>query len=80
MYGWIGKVLRVDLTKGELKEESLDPKVAKYYIGGRVFGIYYLLKEQHLNSILSRPRTCWLWLYACFQITDFSGGLWRSLE
>jgi len=45
MYGWRGKVLQVDLTKGELKEESLDPKVANDYIGGRGLGIYYLLKE-----------------------------------
>ncbi len=45
MYGWRGKVLRVDLGKGELREESLDPKVAKDYIGGRGLGIYYLNRE-----------------------------------
>ncbi|MDP3040824.1 MAG: aldehyde ferredoxin oxidoreductase N-terminal domain-containing protein, partial [Deltaproteobacteria bacterium] len=45
MYGWRGKILRVDLTKGELKEENLDGKVAKDYIGGRGLGIYYLNKE-----------------------------------
>jgi aldehyde:ferredoxin oxidoreductase len=45
MYGWQGKVLRVDLTKGELKEENLDMKVAKDYIGGRGLGIYYMGKE-----------------------------------
>ena len=50
MYGWRGKVLRVDLTKGELKEETLDPKVAKDYIGGRGLGIYCLLKELGLDS------------------------------
>ncbi|MCP4348088.1 MAG: aldehyde ferredoxin oxidoreductase family protein [Desulfobacterales bacterium] len=45
MYGWRGKVLWVDLTRGELKEENLDPEVAKNYIGGRGLGIYYLLRE-----------------------------------
>jgi aldehyde:ferredoxin oxidoreductase len=45
MYGWRGKVLRVDLTRGECKEENLDPQVAKDYIGGRGLGIYYLNKE-----------------------------------
>lgn len=45
MYGWRGKILRVDLTTGGLKEEILDMKVAKDYIGGRGLGIYYLNKE-----------------------------------
>lgn len=45
MHGWRGKILRIDLTKGELKEEDLDRKVAKNYIGGRGLGIYYLNKE-----------------------------------
>jgi aldehyde:ferredoxin oxidoreductase len=45
MYGWRGKILRVDLTTGGLKEENLDMKVAKDYIGGRGLGIYYLNKE-----------------------------------
>ncbi len=45
MYGWRGKILRVDLTTGGLKEENLDMKVAKDYIGGRGLGIYYMNKE-----------------------------------
>lgn len=39
------KLLRVDLTKGECREETIDPQVAKDYIGGRGLGIYYLNKE-----------------------------------
>jgi len=45
MYGWRGKILRVDLTRGEVQEENLDPQTAKDYIGGRGFGIRYLLRE-----------------------------------
>ncbi len=45
MKGWIGKILRVDLTTGEIKDELLDPQVAKDYIGGRGLGVYYLNKE-----------------------------------
>jgi len=45
MHGWMGKVLRVDLTNGVLKEELLDPGVAREYLGGRGLGIYYLNKE-----------------------------------
>ncbi len=45
MYGWRGKVLRVDLTRGVVREESLDLRIAKDFIGGRGFGIQRLLAE-----------------------------------
>ena len=45
MYGWRGKILRVDLTTGNLQEENLDMKAARNYVGGRGLGIYYLNKE-----------------------------------
>jgi aldehyde:ferredoxin oxidoreductase len=45
MYGWRGKILRVDLTSEEVRRDDLDPAVAKDYIGGRGLGIYYLNKE-----------------------------------
>ena len=45
MNGWTGKILRVDLTSGEIADEALDPKVARDYVGGRGLGIYYLNKE-----------------------------------
>ncbi|MBI9087472.1 MAG: aldehyde ferredoxin oxidoreductase family protein [Desulfobacterales bacterium] len=45
MNGWMGKILRVDLTRGTVVEEPLDAEVAKAFIGGRGLGVYYLLKE-----------------------------------
>ena len=45
MHGWIGKILRVNLTSGKCTLEPLEPTVAKDYIGGRGLGIYYLNKE-----------------------------------
>ncbi len=44
MFGWKGKVLFVNLKTKETKETTLEPKVAKDYIGGRGLGIYYLNK------------------------------------
>jgi aldehyde:ferredoxin oxidoreductase len=38
MGGWKGKILRVDLTKGTSREEALDPKLARAYVGGRGLG------------------------------------------
>jgi aldehyde:ferredoxin oxidoreductase len=49
MYGWRGRVLRVDLTRGMVQEELLDPRVAKDFIGGRGLGIQRLLAEVDPN-------------------------------
>ncbi|CDF57644.1 aldehyde ferredoxin oxidoreductase family protein [Thermobrachium celere] len=35
MFGYRGKILRVNLTTGEIKKEILDMELAKKYIGGR---------------------------------------------
>ena len=45
MNGWMGRILRVDLTRGEMREVPLDRDVAKDYIGGRGLGIYFLNRE-----------------------------------
>ena len=45
MYGWTGKILRVDLTAGICSHEALDPAIYKDYIGGRGLGIYFLNRE-----------------------------------
>ena len=45
MGGWQGQLLRVNLTKGTCKKESLDPKLARAYIGGRGVGTKILSDE-----------------------------------
>ncbi len=45
MDGWVGKILRVNLTKGTVSVEDLDEKTAHDYIGGRGLGIKYLYDE-----------------------------------
>ena len=35
MYGWIGQLLRVNLSSGEAKVEKLDPVLARDYVGAR---------------------------------------------
>ena len=44
MFGWMGKILLVNLTAGKVTEENLDLQILKDYIGGRGLGIYYLNK------------------------------------
>ncbi|MDH5438496.1 MAG: aldehyde ferredoxin oxidoreductase family protein [Candidatus Bathyarchaeota archaeon] len=45
MFGYMGKILRVNLTKGEITEEPLEESVARKFIGGRGLGAYILFNE-----------------------------------
>jgi aldehyde:ferredoxin oxidoreductase len=45
MNGYGGKILRVNLTNGTCTKETTPPDLARDLIGGRGFGIYFLLKE-----------------------------------
>ncbi len=45
MFGWVGKILRVDLTSGSLKTEDLNPALARHYVGARGLGTKILYDE-----------------------------------
>ncbi len=45
MYGWHGKILRVNLTNQTTSIETIDPQIAKDFIGGRGWAIKYLYDE-----------------------------------
>jgi aldehyde:ferredoxin oxidoreductase len=45
LFGYVGKVLRIDLTKGSIKEEPLDQLMCERYLGGSGFVSYLLWKE-----------------------------------
>jgi aldehyde:ferredoxin oxidoreductase len=45
MFGWRGRLLRVDLTSGAITREQLDPGVARSYLGGRGLGTYLHAEE-----------------------------------
>lgn len=45
MYGYAGKILRVDLAKGETTTEPLGKELASLYIGGKGFGSKIILEE-----------------------------------
>ena len=48
MYGFYGKLLKVNLTEQETSVEEISPEVFKNYLGGKGLGSYLLLK--HLPS------------------------------
>ncbi|HJX12404.1 MAG TPA: aldehyde ferredoxin oxidoreductase C-terminal domain-containing protein [Dehalococcoidales bacterium] len=45
IYGYAGRMLRVDLTSGETTGEPLDEGVLRKYVGGAALGIKYLYDE-----------------------------------
>ncbi|MFC1819762.1 aldehyde ferredoxin oxidoreductase family protein [Thermodesulfobacteriota bacterium] len=47
LFGYAGKLLRVDLTEGQTTDEKLDEKSARKYIGGTGIGAKYLYEEVH---------------------------------
>lgn len=45
MYGWIGTLVRVDLSNGKITREKLNRTWAEEYIGGRGLGVKYFCEE-----------------------------------
>ncbi len=45
MYGYAGKILKVDLTENKFSEEPLDPSIAKKFLGGLGLASYYLYRD-----------------------------------
>jgi len=44
-YGYNGKILHVDLTKGDLAVEEPDEAFYRKYLGGSAMGMHYILRE-----------------------------------
>jgi aldehyde:ferredoxin oxidoreductase len=45
LFGWAGRLLRVDLTAGSLRSEAIDGEVLRRFIGGKGLATYYLHNE-----------------------------------
>ena len=45
LHGWAGRILRVDLTTGNISTEALDPTLAQAFIGGRGLNARLLYDE-----------------------------------
>ncbi|MEW5933865.1 MAG: aldehyde ferredoxin oxidoreductase N-terminal domain-containing protein, partial [Bacillota bacterium] len=45
MYGYAGKILRVDLTRGEVRKEPLDGNLVRRFLGGTGYASWLLYRE-----------------------------------
>ncbi len=44
-FGYVGKILHVDLTAGRLETETPDEAFYRKYMGGSAMGLYYILRD-----------------------------------
>ena len=56
MNGYGGNILRVNLTSGKITREPTSPELARDFIGGRGFGIYFLTREVPIHADPLRPE------------------------
>jgi len=49
MNGWMGTILRVNLTTGQIKREALNPELAHMYVGGRGLATKILFDELDID-------------------------------
>ena len=52
MSGYMGKLLVVDLAKGELQDEPLNPTMAHDFVGGAGYAARYLYDEADRDWIV----------------------------
>ncbi|MPZ75334.1 MAG: hypothetical protein GEU77_02310 [Deltaproteobacteria bacterium] len=56
--GYVGKILRVDLTTGSMRDENLpEEPILKKFIGGQSLALYILLKELPLDATPLGPES-----------------------
>ena len=56
MYGYVGKILRIDLSEGRSWTEVLDEVTARKWVGGSGLGTKYLLEEIPAGTKWSDPE------------------------
>ena len=47
LYGYMGKLLRVDLTKEKVSFEEIKPEILREFIGGVGYGVKLLYDESY---------------------------------
>ena len=55
-FGYIGKILHVDLTSGKLDAETPPESFYRKYMGGSAMGLYYILKEMPRGADALSPE------------------------
>jgi len=73
MYGYADKILRVDLSTGDIRSEELLETDAKKFIGGTGLGAKLLYEEVSPGVEWSDPDNCMIWATGPLGGTNVSG-------
>jgi aldehyde:ferredoxin oxidoreductase len=57
-YGFTGKILHVDLDRGQLSVEEPPESFYRKYMGGSAMGVYYVLKHTPAGTDPTEPHEC----------------------
>ena len=58
MKGVWNKVLRVDLSRGTCKAETIPDEIYEYFLGGEGLGAYFMWKESPRGTLPFDPANC----------------------
>jgi aldehyde:ferredoxin oxidoreductase len=72
-YGYIGKILRVDLTRETISEEPLDDSILRKFVGGAGLGAKYLYDEVPSGVGWSDPENRLIFFSGPFGGTRYAG-------
>lgn len=51
MFGWTGRLLKINLTKGSISRENIEEDILHSYLGGRGLGVYLISDCYHLDPL-----------------------------
>lgn len=71
--GYSGQILRVDLSKSEIKKQPLDPVFAKKFLGGRGFGAKTIFDELEPRTDPLNPKNLLIFATGPFTGTTLKG-------
>ena len=69
MNGWMGTILRVDLTSGKIEKDPLDPELARKYVGGRGLAVKILLDELKMECDPLGPENMLIFINGPLTVT-----------
>jgi aldehyde:ferredoxin oxidoreductase len=78
--GYVGKILRVDLTSERISEEILDSEILRKYIGGTALGAKYLYDEVPAGVEWSDPENRIMFLTGPLTGTKVGSGIFSVIS
>ncbi len=69
VYGWMGTILRVNLTTGEIKREATDLEKARMYVGSRGLGTKILYDELDIHCDPLSPENMLIFINGPLSMT-----------